>query len=130
MTNEDIWARALKKPPVQEKPKKVKIRRAFPQKKAKQREFPVEHNILIPPPGRVNTKKFAQRKYPFDLLKVGDSFFVPLDDRLDKLGGLTLLQVSIKSAANKFASYHNNGHKHVTRVYRTDNPGVRCWRTK
>ena len=130
MTNEDIWARALKKPPVQEKPKKVKIQRAFPKKKAKQREFPIEHNILIPPPSRGYTKKFALRKYPFDLLKVGNSFFVPLDDRLDKLGGLTLLQVSIKSAANKFASYHNNGHKHVTRVYRTDNPGVRCWRTK
>lgn len=67
-------------------------------------------------------KERAFRKYPFEEMDIGDSFFVPLNN-VDPIR----VQSRIKTSAKRFGNENNR--KFITRIIREQN-GVRCWRTK
>lgn len=71
----------------------------------------------IPIPGRRGSI------YPFDKMKVGDSFFIKLKPRQTK----RQLQVMLAGKANYYAKCSKN--KAKFRTYRDDR-GVRIWRVK
>ncbi len=68
----------------------------------------------IPPPPQI------RGKYPFGLLNIGQSFFVPCDEN-DKRGAL----LRVSNTAGAYGRRH--GRRYVTRTI-NDPPGVRVWR--
>lgn len=78
-------------------------------------EIIVEYGI--PMPG----SRSGLRKYPFELMKIGDSFFVPT------LKSFNSTQASLLRSAADFAKNHKPNARFVTR--RTAS-GVRIWRVE
>lgn len=77
----------------------------------------IEKGISIPPA--------HPRKYPFDKMDVGDSFFVPFEN----INAVTLYN-RIKSSAKQYSRMHHNGTRHfVGRILRKEG-GIRIWRDK
>ena len=73
--------------------------------------YAVEHDIPLPP------KRSRAGKYPFWLMKVGDSFFVPTTERIH-------IQ---RIAASMSMESKRHGGKYTLRVIED---GVRVWRIK
>jgi hypothetical protein len=69
--------------------------------------------------------KGSRFRYPFDEMKVGDSFYVLLKERNNK--NCYSLQASLYQAAKIWATKNGNGHEFVVR---SDSIGVRIWRKK
>jgi hypothetical protein len=88
-------------------------------KRDKQEFFVVEEGIPIPPKpsSRYWYGQAAKKVYPFEELRVGDSFLAPITKRPQ----------AIKYAAKKFAERRGLPLKVEIRVLAE---GVRCWRVK
>lgn len=61
----------------------------------------------------------SARKYPFDQMEVGDSFFVPVTENLDRF------RHNLRCAARAFGL-----RRHQQFTVRTEDGGVRVWRTE
>lgn len=79
----------------------------------------IESNVPLPPKYRAPLKS----KYPFEQLKVGQSFLVPMSE---SEGDIEKLKRRMDAA--RYAAQKVTGLKFVTRV--EDNNGVRVWRAK
>lgn len=64
------------------------------------------------------TKHF---KYPFDIMEVGDSFFIPAEENIRKIGNTVRFQVNLRQRRYE-------GTKYSTRTIKGE--GIRIWRTK
>ena len=84
--------------------------------------FPVEKGIPIPPIRRNGgTPGGGEPKYPWPLMEVGDSFFVPTNSREEAI----LMNLKIGSSATTFMKKHG-----VKFTARSLENGVRFWRIK
>lgn len=63
--------------------------------------------------------------YPFNLMKVGDSFFVPLSGKLYPSDGRDTADRRVRNASLSYAKTHN-----IKFTVRSVKGGVRCWRIK
>ncbi len=70
--------------------------------------YKIERNVPVP------KKVGRKRKYPFDIMKVGDSFAAPVK-----------VAASMKACAMQFAKLHNR--KFTMRIA---DGSIRCWRIK
>jgi len=75
----------------------------------------IEKDIPIP---KINVSK--RRKYPFMLLKVGDSFYIKAEGDVFK---------KIEATLRSSALYYQGVSPHRFSVKRVDG-GIRCWRTE
>jgi hypothetical protein len=103
----------------------------------------IEDNIAIPNPGqlqRVGSSKYEN--YPFDLLKIGQSFFVPSNGNIKELKKTIMILVhrfnfenkeivpgKIKIFRGKEIPVRRSTKYFVARVA-DDNSGIRIWRTE
>ncbi|KKK57043.1 hypothetical protein LCGC14_3058470 [marine sediment metagenome] len=80
--------------------------------------YKIEKNIPIP------KSRWRERKYPFPKMKIGDSFFVPLNGRKTKR-----VQPSIVSAGHR---YQNQNKRFTTRIIikKDVEIGIGCWCVK
>lgn len=78
--------------------------------------FKIERNVPVP------KRRVRNAKYPWADLKIGDSFFVPLDGQ----HSLEILQNSLLGCIRKS---RNLKIEITTRIDKPNN-GVRVWRTK
>ena len=87
-------------------------RKPIPPQTASADAFPVDHNIPIPEP------RGRHAKYPWSLLKIGDSFFVQG-------------QTSQTFGPARQYAQTRHGHVYVSRtVTEAGTAGVRIWRTE
>lgn len=84
---------------------------------SKTKEVKVEKKVPMPVSGRVRGRDI---KYPFDTMKVGDSFFVEAD---------TDRRTSMRASAMALAIYHCKGTQKQFKSHFCDN-GFRIWRRK
>ena len=77
-------------------------------------EIKIDKSIPVPPPS-----KHGSHKYPFRIMKVGDSFLVPL---ADDAGG-----VRLRSSVGQFQRRDDEQRKFSVRKV---DDGYRCWRTE
>ena len=82
-------------------------------------KFIIEKNVPVPP---LPAKK---RKYPFDKMEVGESFFHKKDE--DDEVTLKDLQMRLNNAACNYSRTHDKTKKFRTNRQKT---GVRIWRIK
>jgi hypothetical protein len=96
------------------------------------KDIPIEEGIPIISPKRGGGGR--KPLYPFNKLKVGDSFFISLDDWLEgreENGKYDIhrLQRSLWSAGDQYARrVSSQGEKFITRQVETPEKGVRAWR--
>lgn len=93
----------------------------------------IQKDIPIPPSGRTREGRESRYKYPVDLLKVGDSFFVPLDK--SPYSELQDLQSYISASASTYgagvATAGKARPRFVTRrVKENGAEGIRIWRVR
>lgn len=92
-------------------------------KSPEQYQFKVEHDIKFTEERkrgrRMGSRNYHRpyRKYPFDIMKPGDSFFTPV----------MVSEVPAKVQSNILASSRSHPGKYATR---TCGSGIRCWRLK
>lgn len=80
----------------------------------------IEKGIPIP---KVDKSYAYDSKYPFKVMEVGDSFFVPVDrEQPRKQFHRVAMNISASCRAKRM-----NGKKFLTRTLRD---GVRCWRVE
>jgi hypothetical protein len=96
------------------------------------KDIPIEKGIPIISPKRgAGGRKFL---YPFNKLKVGDSFFISLDDWLEgreEKGKYDIrrLQRTLSSGAYQYARrVSSQGEKFITRQIAAPEKGMRVWR--
>lgn len=81
-------------------------------------EFKIEKSVPIP------TGKADRDRYPFNEMKVGDSFFVPLSTHKN----VTVLQTNLMGNARYFTQKNNPDWKFKSKM--DGEKGVRIWRVK
>jgi hypothetical protein len=79
-------------------------------------EYKVESQVPMP------RKVMDRCRFPFDKMKIGDSFFIPKKDQ-----DPTKARISIYAASNSFNKNHKTDYKMSSRIVEG---GLRVWRIK
>lgn len=105
--------------------------------------YPIEQGVTIPPRADAARKRLGRKAptsdashlpFPLYKLRVGESFFVPLEGSgRTNLTGERSLQQHITTTSARYHKLMKNDRKFVTRsVLGPDNEplGIRCWRVR